>query len=617
MKLITLDFETYYSQDYSLSFMSTEEYIRDPRFEVILVGIKINNDPAYWATGTKAEIATHLLSLQIEEAGLLCHHTIFDALILWFHFGIAAKMYFDSMALAQALIKPFVKSVSLDSCLRHLPLGIHKGQVVKKMKGRTRSSLTKFELQEYGGYSTNDCEGEYRLFVYLAKQMPREELRVIDFTIRMYLFPELELDQNLLAELLAEVKAKKEAALNALPANVTKEHLMSNPKFAEVLKSYGVDPPLKISPTTNAVTFAFAKSDTGWKELEEEYADDPTISAILTARVSAKSTLEESRTQRLLDIATYYKAFRIPIRFAAAHTFRDGGMDGINPQNLPRIDKSRMRFAVRAKPGYVVLAADLAQIEARITAWLAQQLNLLQAFRDKIDSYSQFITRATGIDTVKGRSKEDDLRRFQGKTCVLGLGFGMSARKLQATLRKDGIKISLEECQRYVDTYRYVMYPNIPLLWRKFDNAIGPVMASNCGILKIGPVTVGRHAIVLPNNMALVYSNVRFVENEKYKGWVYNYANETRTLWGGKVTENVVQALARIMIMNYMLQIYDALKIRPSLRQHDELDYCVPAKYAPRIAQVIGKIMRVPPPWAPDLPVEVEINYGPTLGDCK
>lgn len=616
MNLVVVDFETYYAQDYSLSLMSTEEYITDLRFEVILVGIKINNEKPYWVTGSKLEILKHLISLEIEKSALLCHNTIFDALILLYHFGIVALLYCDSMALAQALIKPFVRSVSLDSCLKHLPLGVLKGGVIHHMKGRNRGSLTKQELVSYADYCMTDCEGEYRLFKYLAKQIPKEELRVIDFTIRMYLFPEMELDGNLLAILLAQTKAEKQASLAALPHGVGKEHLMSNPKFADILRTYGVEPPLKISPVTGQVTYAFARSDTGWKELEEEYAEDSVVSAILMARLSAKSTLAESRTQRLLDIALRFKRFRIPIRYAAAHTMRDGGMDGINPQNLPRVDKSRMRFAVRAKSGHVVLAADLAQIEARITAWLARQLNLLEDFRNKIDSYAKFASRAIA-DTVKGRSKEDDARRFIGKTCVLGLGFGMSAKKLQATLRMYGVKVSLAECQMYVEIYRVEMYPRIPMLWRTFDNYIGPVLASNNGIVKVGPLTIGRHCIVLPNNMALTYNNVRFIENEKYKGWAYNFANETRTIWGGKITENVVQALARILIMQYMLQIYDALKIRPSLRQHDELDYVVPARHAPRIAQAVGKIMRIPPWWAPDLPVEVEINWGDTLGDCK
>lgn len=616
MNVVTIDFETYYAQDYSLSFMSTEAYVCDPRFEVILVGIKINDQPAYWVTGTRMQIAQHFGTLELHRHAVLCHNTMFDGLILAVHFGIIPAMYMDSMALAQALLKPFTRTIRLEKCMEQLGLGVVDKRQRDEKKGRPRSTLSKNEMKEYGEYCANDCEAAFKIFKFLAPQLPREELHVIDLTLRMYFEPMFELDANLLAEELAGVQAKKQQVLNSLPATVTKDRLMSNVKFAELLTEYGVDLPLKVSPTTGAATYAFAKTDTAWKELEEEWADDPTVSAILAARINAKSTLEESRYERLLNIAIEFGKFRVPIRYAAAHTFRDGGTEGINAQNFPRIDKSRMRFAVRAPAGYVVLAADLAQIEARITAWLAGQLSLLDDFRNKIDSYAKFASRAIA-DTIKGRSKEDDKRRFIGKTCVLGLGFGMSAKKLQATLRMHGIKISLGECQKYVDLYRNLMFPRIPQLWRRFEQAI-PILAGQVtGTMVIGPVTVCKGAIVLPNKMAIVYNSVRWVATEKYKGWVYNYAGEVRTLWGGKITENVVQALARIMIMGYMLEIYRRSGLKPALRQHDELDYIVREDQAEKIATCIGYLMRVPPTWAPDLPVEVEINYGPTLGDCK
>lgn len=615
MRFVTIDFETFYSKEYSLTKMSTEDYVMDPRFEVILVGIKINNDAPYWITGTHAQIKAHLLSLNLHECAVLCHNTMFDALILVAIFGIVAAMYCDTLALAQAQLKPFHRSISLDSCLKHVNLGIQKGDEVHNMMGRSRLSLSKAELERYAAYCCTDCEGEFRLFKYLAPQFPKSELEIIDITLRMYLLPHLELDPNVLAVNLAEVRAKKEQMLAQLPADVQKADLMSNPKFADVLMRYGVDVPTKISPTTGVVTYAFAKTDTGWKELEDEWADDDIVSAILATRLSAKSTLEETRSQRLLDISRKYPKFRIPLRYYAAHPGRYGGMESINAQNFPRIDKSKMRFAVRAPKGYVVLAADLAQIEARIVAWLAGQKNLVEAFRNREDIYSQFATTAIGIETVKDRSKEDKKRRFIGKTCILGLGYGMGDTKLRATLRKDGIKVEVPECQKWVGTYRQI-YQRIPMLWRHFDNHLS-IMSSGAGRVKVGPVTLAKHSIILPNGMALVYNNLRQHESEKYTGWVYNFAGEVRTLWGGKVTENVVQALARILVMEYMLTIKHTLRLYPVLQQHDELDYVVPITYAEKVAAAIGKIMRVPPTWAPDLPVEVEINYGQTLGDCK
>jgi len=615
VRFVTIDFETYYDDVYSLTKLSTEVYVRDPRFEVILVGIKIDNEPPYWISGSREQIARHLASLELHKCAGNAHNMMFDGLILAIHFGIFFAVYCDTLAMAQAMMKPYQRSISLDSCLKALNLGIQKGDAVYKMKGRTRLSLSRFELQEYAVYCMDDCEGEYRAFKHLAKLMPREELEIIDITLRMYLQPRFLLNANLLAEELATVRAKKAALLAALPEGVGLAHMLSNEKFAVVLRDHGVEPPTKISPTTGLTTYAFAKTDTAWKELEEEWMDDDLISAILSARIGAKSTLEETRYQRLLDIALNFTDLRIPLRYYAAHPGRYGGMEGMNAQNFPRIDKSRMRYAIKAPKGHVVLAADLAQIEARIVAWLAKQKNLLEAFREHRDIYSEFATIAFGKETVKDRSPEDKRRRFVGKTCILGLGYGMGDTKLRATLRKDGVKLDVIECMKLVTTYRSY-YSNIPHLWRGLESFL-PVTSSGTGLMKVGPVIFAKHSVLLPNGMALIYHNLRFTQNDKYVGWVYDFAGETRTLWGGKMTENIVQALARILVMEYMLKIKHMIKLIPALQQHDELDYVVPERYAEKIAAVIGKIMRVPPTWAPDLPVEVEINFGPTLGDCK
>lgn len=616
MNFVVVDFETYYADDYTLTKMSQEDYVNDPRFEIIMCGVKINNDEAYWITGTHEQIGAHLYQLQLGGCVVLAHNMSFDGLILAVIFGIYCGMYADTRLLAQAVLKPHTRSVSLDNCLKQINLGIQKGTEVHNMKGRTRLSLSKEELARYGQYCCDDCEGEYRLFKYLAPQFPRSELEVIDLTLRMYLQPTLELNTTLMAECLGEARAKKQQLLNSLPAGVTQEHLMSNPKLADVLRTYGIDPPLKISPTTGKATYAFAKTDTAWKELEEDNAGDPELSAILAARIGAKSTLEESRYVRLLKIGNTYPKFRVPILYHAAHTGRDGGTEGINAQNFPRVDKSRMRFGIVAPKGHVVLAADLAQIEARITALLAGQLNLLLGFRNREDVYASFASTAYQCETIKGRSKADNHRRFVGKTCVLGLGFGMAAVRLRATLRKDGIIISLEEAEALVNTFRKTLYPRIPSAWRQLDDYL-PLMAANAGKIQFGPVTLVKDAIVMPDGMSLIYNKLRKITTDKYTGYVYNFAGEVRTLWGGKVMENLAQKLARILIMGYMRQIKHMIGIIPALRQHDELDYVVSLKYADKIAAVIGKIMRVPPTWAPDLPVEVEINYGPTLGDCK
>jgi hypothetical protein len=619
VNLFTIDFETYYDQEYSLSKMSTEDYVSDPRFDIMLVSVKRNDEPPRWATGDVWTLHYFFEEMGLYDGACLAHNGIFDFLILERWFNFVPKLMFDTLAMAQAVLKPFSRSISLDSCLKMINLGIKKGTEVYNMKGRTRASLTKYEMQQYANYCMDDAEGEYRLFKHLRVEFPPSELEVIDMTLRMYLQPKLLLDADLLCTVLQETQAKKAQQLASLPEWVTKDMLGSNVKFADLLRTIGIDPPLKISPITLQQTYAFAKNDTAYKEMEEIYADDPLISSILAARIGVKSTIEESRCQRLIGISQRHKRLRVPLRYYAAHTGRYGGMEGINMQNPPRVDKSRLRFTFRAPKDHVVLGLDLAQIEARIVAWLCGQKDLVLDFANKVDVYSKFASSAFKCETVKGRSKEDDKRRFVGKTCILGLGYGMGGTKLRLTLRQGGVKTEAYETETYVHTYRS-LYAQIPKYWRLMDHVLQAMAAG--GIRKIGPLKFAKDMIFLPNGMKIFYPNLRHItatigKLKGYEGWVYDYAGEVRTLWGGKVTENIVQALARILVMDYMRQIRRQFGLSPTLQVHDELDYVVPAQYADYYLQECSKIMVVPPRWAPDLPVAVEGHYGPTFGDCK
>lgn len=609
MRLVTLDFETFYSQEYSLTRMSTEDYVTDPRFEVILVGAKVNNEPVDWFSGTMAQTRQWLEALRLEDAMLVAHNTMFDGLILQHHFGIVPKLYGDTMGMAQAVIRPFQRSISLKACLEHAKVGVEKGTAVHNMIGRPRLSLSRAELRDYADYCCDDVEGTFRLFKFLLPSIPRDELRIIDVILRMYLQPVLRLDANLLAEILAETRAKKLMLMGAIEEHFPKDVLMSNDKFAAALEKLGAEPPKKVSPTTGKLTWAFAKGDPEFKAFMEEHADDAYISAAIDARLGVKSTIEESRTERLLQIAQKHKRLRVPLRYYAAHTGRLGGMEKINMQNPPRIDKSRLRYAMLAPPGHVIMGPDLSQIEARVTAWLAKQYDLLEQFRQKRDVYSEFAT----IAYKRKITKADKTERFVGKTCILGLGFGMGHLKLKTTLAKDNVRVEEKESKKLVDTYRNT-YSKIPDLWRFFDYAI-PHVASGRSKLSLGPCELAKGCIILPNEMPIVYPRLRrTTEGEE---WVYNFGDEVRTIWGGKMTENVVQALARIIVMENMLTIQKELGLRPALQVHDELDYVVKEEQAESLAAAITEIMSIPPAWATDLPVAVEVNWGPTFGDCK
>jgi len=617
MDVFTVDFETYYAKDYSLTKLSYEEYVHHPEFQLIMVGVKKNHEPTEVFSSMNVEDYKEWLTQKgVHRGAVLCHNTLFDGIILQEILGIIPPMLLDTLSLAQVVHKPFHRSISLAKCLEHENSPLSKGTFVGNMLGRRLESLEPWEFQKYAQYCSDDCDGEWWLFNRLKGRMPRDEFLVMDMTMRMFIEPVFELDKDILRNVLTDTRNKKKELMARLPSYVDRTTLSSNPKFAELLEKLGVTVPLKISPTTQKPTFAFSKTDPEWKDLEDEYADDDIVGPILAARLGVKSTIAETRATRFLKIAEDYGRLRVPLRYYGAHTGRYSGMQGINCQNLPRIPqktehRNHLRYAVRAPAGHVVLAADMSQIEARINAWLSECTPLLQVFREGGDPYCAFASKVFN----KIVTKADFDERFIGKTCILGLGYGMGWKKLQGTLRKDGKKVSESDVRRYVDIYRDV-YHQIPALWKYCDNVIEQMASGEC-ITMIGPVCATKDRLTLPNGMALWYNNLRFVDTKKYRGWSFEFAQRPKMLWGGTMVENIVQSLSRIAITESMVQIKKEMGIRPALQAHDELVYVVPESRVDHYESGVMEIMTTPPEFAPDLPVDAEAAWGYTYGDAK
>ena len=328
MDLITIDFETYYDRDFSLSKITTEEYVRSKQFEVIGIGVKVNNEETQWASGTHEELKQWLQSsFNWADAGVLAHNAMFDGAILSWHFGINPRIWFDTLCMGRAIHGVEVGG-SLKALAERYGLG-EKGTEVLNAIGKRRLNFSDADLSRYGDYCINDVNLTYKLFNKMVRKFPKQELKIIDLTLRMFIEPILELDKGLLEGHLRDVQMKKERLL--LDSAADRDDLMSNPKFAELLKSYGVTPPMKISPATGKETFAFAKNDEEFKALLEH--EDYRVQALVAARLGTKSTLEETRTMRFMEIASR-GALPVPIRYYAAHTGRFGGDDKINLQNL-------------------------------------------------------------------------------------------------------------------------------------------------------------------------------------------------------------------------------------------------------------------------------------------
>jgi DNA polymerase len=609
MDLITLDFETYYDREFSLSKMTTEEYIRDPRFEVIGIGVKVNNEPTEWASGTYEQLKRYLDTFNWQDSMVLAHNTMFDGAILAWHFDIHPRLFTDTLCIARALHGVEVGG-SLKALAERYRIGA-KGTEVVQALGKRRLDFSAEDLDRYGDYCVNDVELTYKLFhIFLKKGFPKTELRLIDLTLRMFIDPVLELDIGLLEQHLEDTRERKDQLLES--AGVCKDDLMSNPKFAEVLQGLGVMPPTKVSLTTGKETWAFAKSDEAFKALEDH--EDDRVQAVVAARLGTKSTLEETRTQRFIDIGKR-GTLPVPVRYYAAHTGRWGGDDKINLQNLPSRGPNgkKLKRSILAPAGYTLIDADSAQIEARVLAWLADQDDLTQAFANGEDVYKKMASR------IYGCSEEEVTKdqRFVGKTTILGAGYGMGALKFQAQLKTFGFDMDLDEARRVINIYREANW-KINQLWRDCQNMVRNMVNGESyqigrqGVLQV----VGEErGIKLPSGLLIHYDELSAENTENGLEYSYKTRRGRTRIYGGKVTENVCQAIARCIIGEQMLQI--AKKYRVVLTVHDSIVACVRDEEVAEAQAYVEECMRWTPAWAEGLPINCESGTGKSYGDCE
>jgi len=387
---------------------------------------------------------------------------------------------------------------------------------------------------------------------------------------------------------------------------------MSNDKFAELLMSLGVEPPRKVSARTGKEAWAFAKTDEEFKKLTDH--PDPRVQALVGARLGTKTTLEETRTQRFIDIAER-GPLPVPIKYYAAHTGRWGGDDKINLQNLPSRGQNagKLKRAIEAPDGYVIIDSDSSQIEARTVAWLAGQTDLVEAFDNGEDVY-KIMAGAIYRKTVDEVTSNE---RFIGKTTILGAGYGMGAQKFQGQLKTFGTEITLEEAKRIIDTYRST-YSKIPALWTQGQNCIEAVItksAATFGVVDAVRFDATRQGFQLPSGLWQRYEGLKKVIDAEGKAQYEYYTRKGMTkIYGGKLVENICQAVARCVIAEQMLLINKRYKV--VLTVHDAVACIAPETEAKEAQEYVEQCMRWRPEWAKTLPLNCESGMGRSYGDC-
>jgi DNA polymerase len=610
MDTIALDFETFYSKEFSLSKMTTEEYIRDPRFQVIGVSVKVNGGVPEWFSGTAKETIAYLRGFDWANSMLIAHNAIFDAAILSWRCGIRPKVVADTLSMSRAMF-----GVDAGHSLKVLAERLHlpsKGDEVTRAIGLRRADFTPEALHAYGEYCRMDTHLTYEAFrVMMARGFPKSELKLVDLTIKMFTEPTLELDVPHLEGHLIRTQRAKAALVEE--AGVDRKMLMSNPKFATMLEELDVIPPMKISPTTGKMTFAFAKNDEDFQALMEHH--NPQVQALCAARIGSKSTLEETRTERFIAIGNRGK-FPVPLRYYAAHTGRWGGTDKINMQNLPSRgpNAKQLKKAIRAPEGHVLIDCDSSQIEARVLAWLAGQDDLTAAFARGEDVYKIMASKIYG-------NKPEDVDKGQrqvGKTVILGAGYGVGHHKLQLFLKTQaGVDVDLDEAKRIIDIYRQ-SNNQISRMWRAAQRTIESLERGDrlsFGRAGVLGVDAEDSALVLPNGLPIRYDGLFAEQGEKGYEYKYKTRRGEKRLYGGACVENVTQALARIVVGEQMLKI--AKRHRVVLTVHDSVVSCVPEAEEDEAREYIETCMRWTPDWAEGLPVNCESGVGASYGDCE
>lgn len=667
MRYLTLDFETYYAKDYSLSRKdtTTQDYIMSPRFEVLMASVKWGDDPAVVLEAH--ELPAFFESVDWADTAMVAHNSLFDASILWWRYGKRPALLIDTMSMAQCLGVPLLTgSASLDKCIRLLREAGYdvpfKGDEVVNALGKHRADFTPDQWAAYKDYCKTDTEITWYLFKVLKQYVPDDEIAYQDIILRCYTEPMLKVHTPTVEYELARCRQYKADQLAGVCAQLgcTQDTLSgvlrSNDRFAGLLRAVGgiTDDemaqgakgsfliPTKVSTTTGKVTWAFSKNDVGFKELCE--SDNGFVQALCQARLAAKSSIDETRCEKFLQYGSH-GFLPMGYKIGGAHTNRmSGGSAGsANMQNLPsgrrEGQSDLLRRSIIAHEGYVVVNFDASQIEARVLCYVANQTDVLNVFANRGDVYSYAASQVYDIPYAEindGRKSGDPdvaakykpIRNY-GKVVQLALGYGQGAAGFQCyALLTAGINMDMDEAKRTVNKWRKANN-FVTAFWKLCDQAL-QVMADG-GQMYFGGqdgrmffadgsrVLLGKRCagIRMPNGLWLNYPNLRVeMENDRpqfvFDKMGYSGKPLKSKAYGGLVCENIVQYLAFAIMKQQALWIAKYYPIK--MNTHDEWCIVVPREQAEVAAEYMARCMRTAPDYVAGLPLDTEGGWSQSYG---
>ena len=648
-QIITIDFETRWSKkDYTLSKLTTEEYIRDKKFIAFGACVHVygSGDDIRWISGR--DLPEFFSGVDWGRTAVLAHNAQFDVSIMEWRYNAHPAFIFDTLSMGRAL-----RGVEVGNSLAKLALdfGLQpKGTAVHSSEGRT--SITpeiERELADYCAHDVYLCEEIFKRFV---EGYPKSELRLIDMTLKMYTRPRLELDPEMLQIAIEKEKTEREQLLQRL--NITDADLSSNPKFAQLLATLGVAAPTKTSKTTGKQTLALAKNDALFQQLLNSPVEE--VKLLCEARLKVKSTTERTRATRFYEISQRGK-LPVPLSYYGAQTGRWTASKGsaINMQNLKR--GSFLRKAIMAPDGYQLVVGDLSQIEPRVLAWLSDYEDMLNIFRAGGDPYAAFGAQMFNIPNLT-KETHPDLRQ-SAKSALLGCGYGLGWASFASQLLTgflgakpvmydrafakklgvdsgyvgrfldwhDNVEKMLEiphtctdeelltHCvasKKIIDIYRSTAYPVVGFWEMCSSLLVSALYEGHEHTYKC--ITFRKEEIVLPNGMSLMYPRLRQEKDKEGKtNWVYG--EDATKLYAGKITNNIVQGTARIVMTDGMLRVSKKYPIAGTV--HDELIAVVPDEEVEHAKTWVLAQMTMEPSYMRGIPLDADGGAHRRYGEAK
>jgi len=644
VNIITLNVETYFDNDYTLSKMTTEEYVRDPRFETHVVGMRLNSsapisDTAWFTHAQFLELAPRY---DWANSALLCHHAHFDGLILSHHYGIKPAYYLDTLSMARLLYGNHIRK-GLDALAEMMGLGkkrVHDDH----FKNKHWDQLSDHDKKLRGDGCCDNVNLTWDLFQKLAKSFPASEYQFVDATVRMFTDPRLVGDTHLLAQIWEKEAATKAALLDKL--GVTAADLRKQVKFAQLLRAEGIEPEQKLGKpqkckrcggigytdtdggTTSGVVctdcdgegsmprwnYSFAKTDDFMRDLLDDETPlavmpEATVSMLAQAKLDAHSTGTQTRTARMGFMSTR-GPLCVYLNYAGTHLSGWSGGDKMNWQNFNR--NGLIASAICAPEEHKIVCADASQIECRLLNKIAGQEDMVERFRNHIDPYANVASAFHGFVVTK---ETHPVEREGGKRVELMSGYGAGGPKIARTLRTFKLECTDEQGEGWRDAYR-TTHPFVTDLWEQGNDVLKKLHAGMEFDWNV--VHIKDKIIWLPNGVPLRYDTIEWHEDEKIakKGWRVRNRNGWSHLWGGMLVQQMMQALRSTFIRQVWQACIDAGLPVVSM-EHDKL-YCLAREHEAEdaLAFLQGEMKR-PPSWLPDIPLDSEGYVSSTFAKEK